>query len=103
MACKCAEIAKYDEDIETLEEALTYTQKIIDYQLSMNDSIDTLKSSYAKSVKGPDDLAPAFDLIHDGAIDNARMIRTQLEGALLTAKTKRALAIQEDDCRKTSG
>ena len=97
MACRCRDIKLYDADITALEEAATHAQKIIDKQISIDDSIDTLKISYTKSAKGPDGFGAAFDDIHDGAIENARMIKSQIDGAILTVKANRASAQAEDD------
>ena len=41
MACRCRDIKLYDADITALEEAATHAQKIIDKQISIDDSIDT--------------------------------------------------------------
>ena len=97
MACRCRDIKLYDEDICALEQAATHAQNIIDKQISIDDSIDTLKISYSRSIKGPDELSPAFDDIHDGAIENARIIKTQIDDALNTVQKNRAAAIAEDN------
>ena len=103
MACRCEDISLYEEDIKNLEEAATHAQKIIDYQISIDDSVDTLKCSYGESIYGPDDLPSAFDDIHEGAIDNARAIKAQMEGAILTAKNKLAAAREEDEAFHEQG
>lgn len=97
MACRHDDIAMYENDITVLGEAINIAQDIIDYQILIDDSVDTLKSCYAGTVNPPDTLGTEFDNIHDGAILNARTVKTQLEGALRTARELLESAREEDE------
>ncbi len=96
MGCRHDDIEMYENDIPVLEEALTIAQEIIDYQILIDNSVDTLKTCYDGTVNPPETLGTAFDNIHDGAISNARTVKTQLEGALRTARELLRAAREED-------
>lgn len=97
MACRHADIEKYEHDIKVLEEASSLAQKVIDYQNLINSSVDTLKADYKESINPPTDLDSSFDFITDDALSDARIIKTQIDGAITTAKYCLADAIEEDD------
>ena len=97
MACRCDDIDKYTNDIRVLEEAATLAQQIIDYQITIDDTIDTLSEDYNYSIIPPNDLESSFVKIHDGAISNARAVKTQIEGVLRTARELLKAAVEEDN------
>ena len=97
MACRCKEKEMYSNDIAVLETALKHAQKIIDDQISIDGSVDTMKEAYTKTVKGPDDLPTEFDNIHDGAIEAANAIKSEIETALQNAKDQYEAAVIEDE------
>lgn len=97
MVCRCDDIQKYEHDIGILEKAVTCIQDIIDYQKNLDDSIDILKSSYIESINPPSNLAANIDSVHGEALSNARLAKTQIDGALSTARVKLRKAKEEDD------
>ena len=97
MECRCLDKKNYSLDIITLEAAAKMAQAVIDDQLKIDNSIDTLKTAYVESVNAPSNLATNFDDVHSGALANARIIKTQIDGALSTAKKKLREATEEDD------
>ena len=96
MGCRPDDIAMYENDIPVLQEALTFAQEIIDYQLLIDNSVDTLKTCYNTTIIPPATLGTEFDNIHDGAISNSRTVKTQLEGMLRTARELLKAAQEED-------
>ena len=96
MACRHDDIVKYEHDIPIIEGALTIAQNIIDYQVLIDASVNNLKTDYNETVNPPEHLGEKFDEIHDGALSNARIIMTQLEGALRTARELLRAAREED-------
>lgn len=103
MACRCADITKYEHDIPILERASTWAQKVIDCQTVIDDSIDALDADYNASIIPPKDLSSSFVKIHEGADLNARLAKTQIDGALQTARLLLSAARQEDDAYDHEG
>lgn len=101
MACRKADIDKYENDIEVLERASTLAQKVVDDESLVSDYLTNLQDYYGKTINASDELINEFHELDKDALSSARNIKIQISGALTTARTLLSQArLEEESCEE---
>lgn len=96
MACRCADIYDYGEDIKKLINAEGYAQELVGQTNDVRSTLDELKSEYDATLEATGEFLAEFAKLDEGANANALCIVAQIQGAKLTVETKLRQALQED-------
>ena len=96
MACRAADIEKYKTDINVLQVALSHAQIVIDCEIQVESDLTDLQGYYSKTIDASDEFINEFHELDKDCLSNARTIKAQLDGALITAKELLKVAEEEE-------
>ena len=99
MACRADDIINYKDDIENLEMAATYAQKIIDESGDVATALSDLQSEYSRAVNASEEFIEQFHKLDENTESNARAVKAQIDEALDTVKEwLRDAELEEQTC-----
>ena len=99
MACRAEDIINYKDDIENLEKASTFAQKVIDESIEIGTALTDLSSEYSSAVNASEELVAQFHKLDENAESNARTMKAQIEETLETVKEwLKQAEIEEASC-----
>ena len=86
MACRAEDISNYIDDIENLEMAQTYAQKIIDEAINVGTALTDLQKQYSVTIGESGELSAQFRKLDEDSESNARALKIKIDEALETVK-----------------
>ncbi len=86
MACRADDIEKYKHDITTLESASSFAQQVIDCEIQVGTDLTDLQKYYSKTIDASEEFINEFHMLDKDCLSNARMIKVQIDGAIMTAR-----------------
>ena len=99
MACRADDIINYKDDIENLEKASLFAQKIIDESGDVATALTDLRSEYSRAVNASEEFLEQFHKLDENTESSARAVKTRIDDALDTVKEwLRQAELEEQSC-----